>query len=355
MTTLFEPFEQRGTHFRNRIGVSPMCQYSSQDGFANEWHLVHLASRAVGGAGLVFTEAAAIRSEGRITPQDLGVWADEHVDMLAKITTQIRANGAIAGIQLAHAGRKASCAVPWAGGQPIEESEGGWRPIVGPSELSFSSQYPLPKALTLEDIADLQQSFVQAAKRAVTAGFQVVELHAAHGYLLHEFLSPLSNQRTDSYGGSLENRTRLVVEIAAAVRAELPDSMPLWVRISASDWAEGGWDVEQSVLLSQKLSAVGVDAIDCSSGGLVPGTDIPVGPGYQTVFSDRIRQSANIVTAAVGMITAPEQADHIIRTGQADIILLGREMLRDPYWPHRAAQQLRAKDHAYPNQYQRAW
>ena len=355
MTTLFTPFEQRGVRFRNRIGVSPMCQYSSQDGFANEWHLVHLVSRAVGGAGLVFTEAAAVTPEGRITPQDLGIWTDGHIEGLAKIAAQIKANGAVAGIQIAHAGRKASCAVPWEGGQFLAESKGGWQLVVAPSELSFDTQSPVPRALTLEEIADLQQAFVQAAQRAVTAGFQVVEIHVAHGYLLHEFLSPLSNHRSDRYGGTLENRIRLPIEIVEAVRSVLPDGVPLWVRISASDWAKGGWDIDQSVALSQKLSAVGVDVVDCSSGGLVPSAKIPVGPGYQTGFSDRIRHEANIATAAVGMITAPEQADHIIRTGQADLVLLAREFLRDPYWPHRAAKQLRVKDHLYPNQYQRAW
>ena len=355
MTTLFEPFQQRDVRFRNRIGVSPMCQYSSRDGFANSWHLVHLASRAVGGAGLVFTEAAAIEPEGRISPGDLGIWSDEHIEMLSKITSLIDEAGAVAGIQLAHAGRKASCAVPWEGGAALSDREGGWRPVFAPSAIPFNDQSPTPEALSSKGIEAIKQSFVKATQRAISAGFQVIEVHAAHGYLLHEFLSPLSNQRSDEYGGSFDNRIRLLLETVEAVRSTLPDSLSLWVRISATDWVEGGWDVEQSVQLSEKLKPLGVDMVDCSSGGAIGGAKIPVGPGYQTFLSDRVKNQAHIATAAVGMITAPEQADHILRTGQADMVLLARELLRDPYWPHRAAKKLRANTHLYPQQYQRAW
>lgn len=355
MTALFDSLQQRGVTFRNRIGVSPMCQYSSQDGLANDWHLVHLVSRAVGGAGLVFTEATAIEARGRIAPGDLGIWSDEHIEMLSRITALIRQQGAVAGIQLAHAGRKASTAAPWAGGHPLDVPQGGWRPIVAPSALPFSDASPVPEALDASGIAALQQAFCQAATRAVSAGFQVIEIHAAHGYLLHEFLSPLSNHRTDDYGGSFENRIRLVVETVQAVRASIPDDMPLWIRLSATDWVEGGWDMEQSVTLSQFLKPLGIDLVDCSSGGIVPDVKIPVGPGYQTPLSDRIRREAAIATAAVGMITAPQQADHLIRTEQADMVLLARELLRDPYWPHQAAKALRVKDHSVPKQYERAW
>lgn len=354
MTALFDSFQQRDVTFRNRIGVSPMCQYSSQDGFASDWHLVHLVSRAVGGAGLVFTEAAAVEPEGRISSGDLGIWADQQVPMLAKITKLIQKAGAVPGIQLAHAGRKASCAPPWAGGNSLTQAEGGWQPVA-PSAIAFNGASPVPTALKPEGIASIQQSFIQAAQRAIKAGFQVIEIHAAHGYLLHEFLSPLSNHRTDHYGDSFEGRIRLLVEIIQTVRAILPEHLPLWVRISATDWAEGGWDLEQSIALSQILKTAGVDLVDCSTGGLIPGVKIPTGPGYQVPFSDRIRQETGIATAAVGMITSPEQADQIIRTEQADMVLLARELLRDPYWPHRAAKQLRADQHEYPKQYQRAW
>ncbi|HEY9881688.1 MAG TPA: NADH:flavin oxidoreductase/NADH oxidase [Leptolyngbyaceae cyanobacterium] len=355
MPALFDPLPLRGVTFPNRIGVSPMCQYSSQEGFANDWHLVHLVSRAVGGAGLVLTEAAAVEADGRITPGDLGIWLDDHIEMLAKIVALIRHHGAIAGVQLAHAGRKASCAVPWEGGKALSEDQGGWRPLFAPSPLPFDEDSPIPEALDVEGLERVKQAFISAAQRAIAAGFQVVEVHAAHGYLLHEFLSPLSNQRTDQYGGSFENRIRLLVEVVQAVRQVVPENCPLWVRISATDWVEGGWDIEQSVTLSQKLKSLDIDMVDCSSGGLVPGVRIPTGPGYQTSLSDRIRREADIATAAVGMISAPEQADHIVRTGQADMVLLAREMLRDPYWPHRAAHTLHVKGHTLPVQYQRAW
>lgn len=355
MTHLFEPLNQRGVTFRNRIAVAPMCQYSSTDGYANEWHLVHLASRAVGGAGLVITEAAAVEPRGRITRQDLGIWSDAHAEALAKIVAQIHNFGAIAGIQLAHAGRKASTAQPWEGGKAVSEAQGGWRPIVAPSAIPFSQDSPIPEALSIEEIQQITNAFVQAAKRSLDAGFKVIEIHAAHGYLLHEFLSPLSNLRDDEYGGSFENRTRLLREVTQAVREVLPDSYPLWVRISATDWVENGWDIEQSVALSDKLKSLGVDLIDCSSGGNIPGAKVPVGPGYQTQFASRIRRETGISTGAVGLILAPEQADHIIRTEQADMVLLAREMLRNPYWALQAAKQLGHDSNPYPVQYERAW
>ena len=353
MSHLFEPLDQRGVTFRNRIAVSPMCQYSSVDGFANDWHLVHLVSRAVGGAGLVMTEAAAVEPEGRISPQDLGMWQDGHIEMLARIVELIHRNGAVAGIQLAHAGRKGSTAPPWDGGDVLGESLGGWTSIA-PSAIPFAPDSPAPIALSIEDIQKLTASFVKAAQRALEAGFDLIEIHAAHGYLLHEFMSPLSNQRTDDYGGTFENRIRFLCEVVEAVRNVLPDRTPLWVRISATDWVPNGWDIEQSIVLSYKLKSLGVDLIDCSSGAIVPGEKIPTGAGYQTTFADSIRRSVNIATGAVGMITAPAQADHIIRTGQADMVLLARELLRDPYWPMRAAKQLRQSVPA-PIQYDRAW
>jgi 2,4-dienoyl-CoA reductase-like NADH-dependent reductase (Old Yellow Enzyme family) len=353
MPHLFEPFDQRGVTFRNRIAVSPMCQYSSEDGFANEWHLVHLVSRAVGGAGLVMTEAAAVEPPGRITPQDLGIWKDDHIEMLARIVALIHRNGAVAGIQLAHAGRKSSTATPWEGGNVLSESQGGWTSIA-PSAIPFEADSPAPIALSIEDIQQMTTSFVNATRRSLEAGFNLIEIHAAHGYLLHEFMSPLSNQRTDEYGGSFEHRIRFLCEVVQAVRNVLPDQIPLWVRISATDWVPHGWDIEQSIALSSKLKSLGVDLIDCSSGAIVPGEKIPAGAGYQTAFADRIRREANLATGAVGMITTPAQADHIIRTGQADMVLLAREMLRDPYWAMRAAKQLR-QSVPTPVQYDRAW
>ena len=354
MSHLFEPITLRGTTFRNRIVVSPMCQYSSEDGYANDWHLIHLVSRAVGGAGLVFTEAAAVEPTGRISPTDLGIWNDDQATTLSKIVEAIHQQGAVAGIQLAHAGRKASTAAPWDGGHAIDETAGGWRPFFAPSAIPFGSRSPIPETLSLEGIQAITQSFVEAAKRSIEAGFKVIEIHAAHGYLLHEFLSPLSNQRQDNYGGSFENRIRLLQEIVSAVRIAIPEQHSLWVRISATDWAAGGWEIEQSIELSSKLKPLGVDLIDCSSGGLIPGVTSPVGAGYQTRFAERIRREAGIQTGAVGLITAPEQADQIIRTEQAEFVLLGRELLRDPYWPDRAAKQLGQKV-SVPKQYERAW
>ncbi|MBD2597064.1 NADPH dehydrogenase NamA [Nostoc spongiaeforme FACHB-130] len=354
MAHLFEAFKIREITFRNRIVVSPMCQYSSTDGYANDWHLVHLASRAVGGAGLVFTEAAAIEARGRISPQDLGIWSDKHIEGLAKIVELIHNFGSIAGIQLAHAGRKASTAKPSRGGKAVDESQEGWRPVVSSSAIAFSKDSPVPEALSIGGIQQIIQAFVTATQRSLQAGFKVIEIHAAHGYLLHQFLSPLANQRQDEYGGSFENRTRLLLEVVTAVRQILPETHPLLVRISATDWIDKGWNIEQSITLSDKLKSLGVDLIDCSSGGIIPGINIPVKPGYQTQFAERIRQEAKIPTGAVGLITSPEQADQIIRTEVADLVLLGRELLRNPYWPHLAAKKL-GYEKLWPVQYDRAW
>ncbi|MBD2440333.1 NADH:flavin oxidoreductase/NADH oxidase [Nostoc sp. FACHB-110] len=354
MAHLFEAFSIREVTFRNRIAVSPMCQYSSTNGYANDWHLVHLTSRAVGGAGLVLTEAAAIEARGRISPQDLGIWSDEHIEALAKIVALIHNFGAVAGIQLAHAGRKASTAKPSRGGKALDESQEGWRPVVSSSAIAFSKDSPVPEALSLEGIQEIIQAFITATKRSLQAGFKVIEIHAAHGYLLHQFLSPLANHRQDHYGGSFENRTRLLLEVVQGVKQVLPEGYPLFVRISATDWVDKGWDIEQSITLCDKLKTFGVDLIDCSSGGIIPGISIPVKPGYQTQFAERIRREANISTGAVGLITSPEQADKLIRTEAADIVLLGRELLRNPYWPHFAAKQL-GHEKLWPVQYDRAW
>jgi 2,4-dienoyl-CoA reductase-like NADH-dependent reductase (Old Yellow Enzyme family) len=352
MPHLFSELKLRNVTLANRIGVSPMCQYSCEGGFANDWHFAHLAARAVGGAGLVFTEAAAVTPEGRISPEDLGAWSEQHFEPLERITRFLDGQGAIAGIQLAHAGRKASTYRPWSGRGGVPEASGGWRTL-GPSPVAFAHDYPTPDELSAEGVAAVTQAFATAARRAYAAGFRVVELHAAHGYLFHEFLSPLSNHRADAYGGSFENRTRLLRDAAAATRAVLPESCPLFVRISATDWTDGGWDIEQSVELARQLKSLGVDVIDCSSGGNVEKATIPVGPGYQVPFAQRIRQEANIATASVGMITAPTQADQIIRNGEADIVLLARELLREPYWPLRAAREL-GQAAAWPAQYLRA-
>lgn len=352
MSMLFDSLRMRGVEIANRICVSPMCEYSSVDGLANDWHFVHLGSRAVGGAGLIFTEAAAVVPEGRISPEDLGIWSDAHVEPIARIVKFIDQQGSVAGIQLAHAGRKASCSAPWKGGTGLSVADGAWT-TVGPSAIPFSSDYSTPVALDAQGIQGVVKAFADAARRARDAGFRVIELHAAHGYLIHEFLSPLSNLRTDSYGGSFENRTRLLMEVVAAVRRVWPESLPLFVRISSTDWHDKGWDVEQSVELAKKLKTSGVDLIDCSSAGNVPGIRIPVGPGYQTAFADRIRRESGVMTGAVGMITSAMQADHIIRSGQADVVLLARELLRDPYWPLHAARELGSKV-PWPPQYLRA-
>jgi 2,4-dienoyl-CoA reductase-like NADH-dependent reductase (Old Yellow Enzyme family) len=352
MSHLFSEFRLRDVTFANRIGVSPMCQYSCENGFANDWHFAHLSARAVGGAGLVFTEAAAVSPEGRISPEDLGVWSEEHFEPLERIARFIRSQGAVAGIQLAHAGRKASTHRPWSGQGRVPESEGGWR-AVGPSPIAFGKSYAMPDELSVDGILRLQQAFATAAARAHAAGFRTIELHAAHGYLIHEFLSQLSNHRADAYGGSFDNRSRFLRECVTAIRKALPEDCPLLVRISATDWTEGGWDIEQSIELSKRLKSLGVDAIDCSSGGNVENAKLPIGPGYQVPFAQRIRREAGVATLAVGMITAPAQADQIIRNGEADIVLLARELLRDPYWPLRAAREL---GHAtpWPAQYLRA-
>lgn len=341
MTHLFEPFTLRGVTLRNRIGVSPMCQYSSDDGFANDWHMVHLGARAAGGAGLVIAEATAVEARGRISPHDLGIWTDAHIEPLLPITRFIRSQGAVAGIQIAHAGRKASTARPWDGGRPVGSEAGGWEDVVGPSAVPFAEGYHLPHALSVEEIHGVQQAFRDAAVRANAAGFDWLELHGAHGYLLHSFLSPLANQRTDDYGGSFENRIRLMVETTRLVRAVWPEHKPLTVRFSATDWTAAGWTVEDSIALAQRLKPEGVDLIDCSSGGAAPGIAIPVGAGYQVPLAEAVRRGAGIPTAAVGLITEPMQADEIVRNGRADVVLLAREMLRDPHWPLHAAEKLK--------------
>jgi 2,4-dienoyl-CoA reductase-like NADH-dependent reductase (Old Yellow Enzyme family) len=353
MSGLFDPLAIRDLRFANRAFVSPMCQYSSHDGYANDWHFVHLGSRAVGGAGLVLTEATAVLPEGRISPQDLGIWSDGHIETLSRIVSFIHEQGSIAGMQLAHAGRKASTRRPWEAQGAIPESEGGWKKVVAPSALAFADTYPMPEALTTEGIQEVVSAFAAAARRACQAGFRVLEIHAAHGYLIHEFLSPHSNKREDEYGGSFENRTRLCREIVAAVRSTWPKELPLFVRISATDWIDGGWNIDESVKLATQLKQIGVDLIDCSSGGNVPHAKIPVGPGYQVAFAERIRREAEIRTGAVGMITSPIQAEHIIRTQQADAVIMAREFLRDPYWPLRAAREL-DEPTAWPVQYLRA-
>lgn len=355
MSHLFAPLTLRGVTLRNRIGVSPMCQYSAQEGVANDWHLVHLGSRASGGAALVIAEATAVEARGRISPQDLGLWHDGQIDSLARITAFIKSQDAVPAVQLAHAGRKAATAQPWAGGGPVGADQGGWQPV-GASALPFADHYPTPTALSTQEVAGIVRAFGEAAVRANDAGFDWVEIHAAHGYLLHSFLSPLSNQRTDRYGGSFDNRIRLLVETAHAMRRVWPDAKPLTVRISCTDWVEGGWTVEESIELARRLKNEGVDLIDCSSGGTAPTAKVPVGAGYQTPFAERIRREAGIPTAAVGLITQPMQADEIIRNGRADVVLLARELLRDPYWPLHAAQVLHQRENIpVPLQYARAF
>jgi 2,4-dienoyl-CoA reductase-like NADH-dependent reductase (Old Yellow Enzyme family) len=351
---LFSPLTLRGLTLRNRIVVSPMCQYSSVDGYATDWHLVHLGSRAIGGAGAVLTEASAVLPEGRISPDDLGIWSDGHVETLGRIFRFITEHGAVPGVQLAHAGRKASTSSPWKGGKPLAPSAGGWEPVWAPSAVAFDDGYQVPAALDQDGIARVINAFADAAGRAVAAGSRILELHAAHGYLLHEFLSPLSNHRDDRYGGSFDNRTRFLREVVEAVRRVMPDRDALFVRISGTDWAEGGWTGEDSVALARQLMPLGVDVVDCSSGGLVPRAQIPVGAGYQVEFAERVRRETGMPSAAVGLITAPEQAEQIVRSGQADLIVMARELLRDPYWPLHAALRLRQQP-AVPAQYLRAF
>ena len=354
MPQLFDPFSLKSVHLRNRIGVSPMCMYSAEDGVMNDWHLVHLGARAAGGAGLVIAEAAAVSPEGRITPGDVGLWADKHVEPLGRINRFMKRLGAVPAIQLAHAGRKAGAARPWEGGGHLSVAAGGW-PTVAPSAEAFGDSLDrVPRALTVEDIARIQSNFVAGAKRALAAGCEWVELHAAHGYLAHEFLSPLSNHRTDRYGGGFENRIRFLIETTQAVRAVWPERLPLTVRLSCTDWVDGGWHIEECVELARHLKQEGVDLIDCSSGGASPTANVPAGPGYQVVFAERIRREVGIATAAVGLITQPEQADAIVRSGQADVVLLARELLRDPNWPLRAACALGVTPPT-PLQYARAW
>jgi 2,4-dienoyl-CoA reductase-like NADH-dependent reductase (Old Yellow Enzyme family) len=350
---LFTPLQLRDVTLRNRIVVSPMCQYSSRDGFANDWHLVHLGCRATGGAAAVLTEAAAVTPDGRISAQDLGIWKDDHIEMLARIFAFVESQGGAPGVQLAHAGRKASVVPPWKGGGRAPDGD-GWEPVMAPSAVPFGPNYHTPEALDSAGIAQLVRRFAEAARRVLDAGGRIVEIHAAHGYLLHEFLSPLSNVRDDEYGGSFENRTRIVRETVEAVREVWPEGLPLFVRLSATDWTDGGWTIDESVALARQLKPLGVDLIDCSSGGNVASARIPVGPGYQVPFAERIRRDAGLPTGAVGMITEPEQADRVIRDGQADLVFLARELLRDPYWPLHAARQLQA-DAPVPIQYARAY
>ena len=352
MSRLFSLLQLRTLTFRNRIFVSPMCQYSSRDGYPSDWHLVHLGSRAVGGAGLVMVEATAVSPEGRISPDDSGIWSDTHAEVFAPIARFIREQGAVAGIQLAHAGRKASTDRPWQGGGPLGPDQRGWQPIA-PSPLPFAHGYPVPREATATDLEAVRSQFEAAARRARAAGFQVIEVHLAHGYLLHEFLSPLSNLRKDEYGGGLENRMRFPLSITRSVRDIWPQDLPVFVRISATDWAEGGWDLEQSVELCRRLKEQGIDLIDCSSGGLVPDAVIPAGPGFQTPFAASIRKEAGIATGTVGFITDPAQAEQIVATGLADVVFLARAMLRNPYWPLDAAKALKV-DIPWPVQYLRA-
>ncbi|QNK02350.1 NADH:flavin oxidoreductase/NADH oxidase [Dyella telluris] len=350
---LFTPYQQRSVALRNRIVIAPMCQYSATNGMPDHWHLVHLGSRAVGGAGLVIAEATAVSPEGRISAGDVGLWSEAHQAAWQPITRFIKANGAVAGVQLAHAGRKASSQRPWEGGGPLAADAGAW-PTVAPSAIPFDQHWHVPQALDKQGIAQVIADFRAAAERALGAGFELIELHGAHGYLLHQFLSPLSNERTDEYGGSFENRTRLVREVIVAVREVWPEHLPLWLRISATDWRDGGWDVEQSVQLAQMVKSMGVDLIDVSSGGLVSHVKIPVSPGYQVPFAARLRHDAGIATGAVGLITESTHAARIIDEGAADVVLIARESLRDPYFPRRAAQELGVAIDA-PEQYQRAW
>ncbi len=352
MTKLFSPFEIRSIQLKNRIAISPMCQYSAEDGFSNDWHLVHLGSRAVGGAGLIIAEACAVAPEGRISPYDIGLWKDEHISNLKRITTFIEAQGSVPAIQLAHAGRKASCAQPWKGGEMLRKDEGGWQ-TVAPSAIPFNDMYPMPLALSIEGIDQLVNNFKDAAKRALDAGFKIIEIHAAHGYLIHEFFSPLSNQRTDVYGGSFQNRIRFLCEIVTAVQEVWPTNLPIFVRISATDWVDGGWSIDESIALSRILKEMGIDLIDCSSGGNISNVRIPLAPGYQVPFSKKIKETTGIATAAVGLITDAHQAENILINEEADLILFARESLRNPYFPLNAASALN-ENIDWPIQYARA-
>jgi len=348
----FDPLIVRGITIPNRIVVSPMCEYSSENGFANDWHLVHLGSRAIGGAGLIFTEATAVTPEGRISPEDLGIWSDDHIEFLARIVRFLKDQGAVPGMQLAHAGRKGSTHRPWSGTGAIPLNAGGWVPVA-PSAIAYSETYPMPRALSKDEIAGVIQAFAAAARRALAAGFRVLEIHAAHGYLIHEFFSPLSNQRNDEYGGSFENRTRLAREIVSAIRRQIPELLPLFIRISATDWKEGGWDVDQSVELAKQLAPLGVDVVDCSSAGLAHDQKIAAGPGFQVPFAERIRREAKVKTAAVGLIETKEQVAEILANEKADLVFMAREFLRDPYWPLHAARELK-QPMSWPAQYLRA-
>ena len=352
MAHLFEPLKLRDIVLSNRIGIPPMCQYSAQDGMAAEWHFVHYGSRAIGGAALMIIEATAVTPQGRISAGDLGLWDDKQIEPLARIVRFSQEQGCAAAVQLAHAGRKASIGRGWEAHKALGKEDGGWN-VVAPSPIPFNDDYALPLELDVNGIRRIIAEFTKAVRRALEAGFQVLEIHAAHGYLLHQFLSPLSNHRTDTYGGSFENRTRLTREVVAAVRAEWPDRLPLLVRLSATDWADGGWNVDETVELCRALKLLGVDLIDVSSAGLVPTAKIPAGPGFQAGLAARVRNEASIATAAVGLITSPAQADHIVRTGQADMVLVGREILRNPQWPMNAAQAL-GQAVPWPKQYMRA-
>jgi 2,4-dienoyl-CoA reductase-like NADH-dependent reductase (Old Yellow Enzyme family) len=350
--TLFSPLQLRSLRLRNRIAVPPMCQYSATDGIAADWHLAHYGALAAGGAGAVVLEATSVVPEGRISPGDLGLWSDAHVGPLARIARFVTGQGAAAGVQLAHAGRKACNNPPWKGGTPVAPGDGGWQ-VVGPSGIAWAEGYPAPHALDEAGIAAIIEAFRVAARRALEAGFQFVEIHGAHGYLVHQFLSPLVNTRTDRWGGAFENRTRLALEVTRAVRAEWPADLPVWVRLSATDWAEGGWNADQTVALARLLRDAGVDLVDVSTGGVVPWQQPVLAPGYQVPFAERVRREAGVPTGAVGLITEPAQADAIVREGRADVVLLGREMLREPHWPLRAAKALGAETE-WPKQYLRA-
>lgn len=352
MTHLFASFPLRDVTLANRIGIPPMCQYSARDGLASDWHFVHYGSRAVGGAGLMIVEATAVTPAGRISPGDLGIWDDRHIEPLARIARFSREQGCVPAIQLAHAGRKASVGLGWQAQQSLKPDDGGWA-TVAPSPVTFGEGYAVPHELSPAGIRQIIAEFAAGARRAREAGFQAVEIHAAHGYLLHQFLSPLANRRADAWGGGFDNRTRLVRDVVAAVRDEWPERLPLLIRLSATDWVDGGWNADETVALCRVLKDMGIDLVDVSTAGLVPTAKIPVGPGFQTEFAARVRHEAGIASAAVGLITSPAQADHIVRSGQADVVLLGREMLRNPYWPLSAAQALGQKT-TWPPQYLRA-